>query len=132
MGHGDEIVLADIHFPTASSCRNGPIEIRADGHPVSDLLAAILKVFPLDEYVDSPVTFMRTEPQDRAVGLIKPPVWSVYERCLENSDEKNIVISEIGRFEFYDRAKNAFAVVHTGETAKYGNVILKKGIVNYN
>jgi L-fucose mutarotase len=93
-GHGDEIVLADAHFPSSSICRSGPRELRADGHSIPPLLEAILKVFPLDIYVESPVKFEQVE-----------------------------------RFEFYERAKKAFAVVHTGETAQYGNIILKKGVV---
>eukprot|EP00106_Octopus_bimaculoides_P012600 XP_014780042.1 PREDICTED: fucose mutarotase-like isoform X2 [Octopus bimaculoides] len=92
MGHGDEIVLADAHFPTSSICRRGPIEIRADGHKIPELLKAIMQLFPLDTYEDS------------------------------------IHMIEVERFAFYEQAKKAYAIVHTGELAKYGNIIIKKGL----
>ena len=127
-GHGDEIVLADVHFPTSSICRNGPTEIRADGHGIPILLEAILKLFPLDTYVDFPVAVMDLVQQDKVSGL-KVPVWDKYQASLNKAENKEVLIEKVERFQFYERAKKAFAVVHTGETAQYGNIILKKGLV---
>lgn len=127
MGHGDEIVLADAHFPTSSLCRFGPKEIRADGIPIPKLLEAVLTLMPLDSYVSHPVCLMDRVPEDKAKGL-QTPIWTEYQVIIDNKADTQINIEKIERFKFYDRAKKAFAIVHTGETAQYGNIILKKGV----
>nr|XP_044604193.1 fucose mutarotase isoform X1 [Equus asinus]XP_044604197.1 fucose mutarotase isoform X1 [Equus asinus] len=81
MGHGDEIVLADVNFPTSSICRCGPEEIRADGLGIPQLLEAVLKLLPLDTYVESPAAVMELEPSDWERGL-QTPVWRSYESIL--------------------------------------------------
>ena len=121
MGHGDEIVLADAHFPGESQ---GPPVIRADGLRIADLLHAILPLLVLDEYVDDPVLMMDAVPGD----TLDPAVESSYRAAIDRHAPDTPAIVHIERFEFYDRAKAAFAIVMTGETAKYGNVILKKGV----
>jgi len=136
MGHGDEIVLADCFFPTSSTCRTlsqlatCPREIRADGHPIPALLEAILKLFPLDTYVSHPAAVMEMVPSDKDAGL-QVPLWAIYQQILNHSEGKTIHIEKVERFAFYERAKKAYAVVATGETMKYGNIILKKGLVDY-
>ncbi|XP_045882808.1 fucose mutarotase isoform X1 [Meles meles] len=127
MGHGDEIVFADVNFPTASICRCGPEEIRADGLGIPQLLEAVLKLLPLDSYVESPAAVMELVPGDRKIGL-QTPVWESYESILLEAGCVSALV-KIERFEFYERAKKAFAVVATGETALYGNLILKKGVL---
>ncbi|XP_058400337.1 fucose mutarotase isoform X3 [Diceros bicornis minor] len=127
MGHGDEIVLADVNFPTSAVCRCGPEEIRADGLGVPQLLEAVLKLLPLDTYVESPAAVMELEPSDRERGL-QTPVWRSYQSILLGAGCTS-TLAKIERFEFYNRAKKAFAVVATGETALYGNLILKKGVL---
>jgi len=131
MGHGDTLVLADIHFPTAALCRKGPKEIRADGHNIPELLAAIMKLLPLDTYVKTPVALMAMTQHDIKEGLAVPPVWATYGKLIEEAEARPIRIEHVERFEFYERAKSAFAIVHTGETSKYGNIILTKGLVTY-
>ena len=121
MGHGDELVLADAHFPGESL---GPAVIRADGLGIADLLNAILPLFVLDEYVDDPVAMMGAVPGD----TLDPRVEARYRAAIERHAPKTPPIVRIERFAFYERAKRAFAIVMTGETAKYGNVILKKGV----
>jgi L-fucose mutarotase len=121
MGHGDEIVLADAHFP-GESC--GRRVIRADGLRVAGLLDAILPLFALDTYVDSPVTMMAVVPGDTA----DPAVETAFRAAIDKHWPGTPPIQRIDRFAFYDRARDAFAVVMTGETAKYGNIILKKGV----
>ncbi|XP_026919291.1 fucose mutarotase [Acinonyx jubatus] len=127
MGHGDEIVFADVNFPTSSICRCGPEEIRADGLGIPQLLEAVLKLLPLDTYVESPAAVMDLVPSDRAKGL-QTPVWRSYQSILSGAGCTD-TLAKIERFEFYARAKKAFAVVATGETALYGNLILKKGVL---
>jgi L-fucose mutarotase len=121
MGHGDEIVLADAHFPGDSQ---GPPVIRADGLRIADLLDAILPLVVLDEYVEAPVMMMDAVPGD----TLDPEVEASYRAAIDRHAPETPAIERIERFAFYDRAANAFAIVMTGETAKYGNVILKKGV----
>ena len=120
MGHGDEIVIGDGNFPAASVAKR---LIRLDGHGVNEVLGAILKLMPLDTYVDCPVALMDNgDPSDR------PPIWAEYAETIKAEEgEKGVELVE--RFAFYERAKKAYCVVATGETAIYANIILKKGVV---
>ncbi|KAM9702463.1 fucose mutarotase isoform 2-T2 [Dama dama] len=84
MGHGDEIVLADVNFPSSSICRGGPEEIRADGLGIPQLLEAVLQLLPLDTYVQSPAVVMELMPSDRKRGLLTP-VWTSYQSILSKA-----------------------------------------------
>ena len=120
MGHGDELVIGDGNFPAASVAQR---LVRADGHGVPELLEAILKLFPLDQYVSCPAALM-----DNGDSANPPAIWAAYKQIIESSEgDKEIELVE--RFAFYERAKKAYAVVATGETAIYANIILKKGVV---
>jgi L-fucose mutarotase len=121
MGHGDEIVFADAHFPgdSMNSC-----VIRADGLNVTDLLESILPLFELDQYVDYPVIMMAAVEGDQ----LDPNVTSAYEQTISKHSNIFTSIKNIEREKFYHRSKQAFAVVMTGEIRKYGNVIIKKGV----
>ena len=121
MGHGDEIVLADAHFPGHSIHDQ---VIRADGLRIPALLSAILPLFELDSYVEHPLCMMAAVEGD----TLDPRVESSYMACIMESNPDVAPIERIDRFAFYDRAKQAFAIVMTGETAKYGNILLKKGV----
>ncbi len=123
MGHGDELVIADGNFPSASIAKN---LIRLDGHGVPEVLEAILKFFPLDTYVEMPVALMAAAEHGKK---IKPPIWEVYRKTIKESKERFTEFELVERFAFYERAKNAFAVVATSESALYANIILKKGVV---
>ncbi|BFZ01928.1 hypothetical protein BsWGS_04968 [Bradybaena similaris] len=124
MGH----VLADAHFPTASVCNSGPKQIRADGLGATLLLQGILQLFPLDQYEEYPVARMDLVPSDKDKGL-KTPIWDEYKQILDKAENQKVKIEFVERFQFYDRAKRAYAIVHTGETQQYANIILKKGLV---
>jgi len=121
MGHGDEIVLADAHFP--GETMNARV-LRADGLKIADLLDAILPLFELDAYVDDPLVMMAAVPGDK----LDPKVEKAYRAAIDRHAPHAPPIARLERFAFYDRAQQAFAVVMTGETAKYGNIILKKGV----
>lgn len=123
MGHGDELVLADGNFP-AESCAQRLA--RADGHGVVELLDAIMMFFPLDWFVDHPASVM--QPVDEAA--IDPPIWTEYRKVLSRHEEREVELRPIERFRFYDFSKSAYAIVATGETAIYANLILKKGVVS--
>jgi len=121
MGHGDEIVLADAHFPGETF---GKRVLRADGLKIADLLDAILPLFILDSYVESPLIMMAAVSGDQ----LDPVVETSYRQAIDRHWPNTPPIQQIDRFVFYDRAKQAFAILMTGETAKYGNIILKKGV----
>ncbi len=124
MGHGDELVIADGNFPAESIGKNA-IVIRADGHGVPEMLDAILQLIPLDQYVDQPAALMKVVPGDP----VMPVIWDEYRALLKKHGEDPDKVEMMERFAFYDRAKNAYAVIATGETAIYANVLLKKGVV---
>lgn len=119
MGHGDEIIFADAHFPAHSI---GPQVIRADGLAVHQLLEAIVPLFELDSYTQ-PLVMMDAVSGD----TLDDGVEARYRRALSLQQPCPAII-RIDRFEFYERAQQAFAIVITGETAKYGNILLKKGV----
>ncbi len=121
MGHGDEIILADAHFPGESFNSN---VLRADGLKIAQLLEGIMPLFALDEYVDNPLSMMAAVPGDE----LDPSVEEGYLAAIRNYWPDTKASERIDRFAFYERAKKAYAVVMTGETAKYGNIILKKGV----
>ena len=122
MGHGDELVIADGNFPAASIAQR---LIRADGHGVPPILEAVLKLFPLDIYVKKPVALMQLVPGD----TVKTPIWEEYRKIIKASGEKFDDFENVERFAFYERARKAYAVVATSESALYANIILKKGVV---
>lgn len=121
MGHGDEIVFADAHFPGHSVHRN---VLRADGLKIADLLEAVLPLFELDSYDDHPVVMMAAVKGD----MLDPEVERSYLTSIQNTNPDIRSVHRMDRFDFYRRASDAFAVVMTGETAKYGNIIIKKGV----
>ena len=122
MGHGNDIVISDGNFPAASVAQR---LIRLDGHNVPEVLEAILKFFPLDTYVESPVGLMAVTPGDN----YKPVIWDEYKKVIIDSKESFKDFEYIERFEFYERAQKAYAVIATSESALYANIILKKGVV---
>ncbi len=125
MGHSDTIVIADGNFPVESVGKNAVV-IRADGQGVPELLESILKVFPLDTYVEKPVSLMQVTPGDD----VETPIWDVYKKIVSNEDSRGAaVFQEVERFKFYEEAKKAYAVIATSETAIYANIMLQKGVV---
>jgi len=122
MGHGDEIVIGDGNFPAASIANR---LVRLDGHGVPEILDAIMKFFPLDTYTEKPVSLMAVVPGDD----VKPTIWDEYKDIINKYEPENCKIEFVERFDFYERAKKAYAVIASGETAIYANIILKKGVV---
>jgi L-fucose mutarotase len=125
MGHGDELVIADGNFPSHSVGKDAVV-IRADGHGVPELLDAVLKLIPLDPYVEKPVALMEVVPGDTCPT---PEIWDVYKKILNRHEPNNCAIDMTERFAFYERAKKAYLIIATGETAIYANILLKKGVV---
>ena len=125
MGHSDCLVIADGNFPVMSMGKNAHI-IRMDGHGVPEILDAILRVFPLDTYIEKPVNLMEVMPGDD----VQTPIWDVYKKTVEKYAERGVnAIGEIERFKFYEETKTAYAVIATSEKALYANIMLQKGVV---
>ncbi len=123
MGHGDTLVIGDGNFPHASIAGDSPL-VRLDGHGCAEVLDAILTLFPLDTYVDAPVSLMEVVPGDN----VETPIWDEFAKIIEKH-QPGTKIRHVERFSFYDEAKKCYAVISTGETALYANVILQKGVV---
>ena len=123
MGHGDEIVLADGNFPSEAI---GQRVVRLDAHAGTDVLKAIMSVFPIDTYSDPNAFLMEVVPGDN----VETPIWDEYSHIMKESEGETVRIGHIERFAFYERAKKAYAVIATGETALYANLILKKGVIS--
>ncbi|MEK4426900.1 RbsD/FucU family protein [Solibacillus sp. FSL K6-1523] len=121
MGHGDEIVIADGNFPAASHAQN---LIRLDGLNIPEILEAILTLMPLDPYADAAIFYMMHGPE-----VATPPIWSEYEAILTKTENSNFTPTKLERFQFYDQAKQAYAIIATSDQALYANVILKKGVI---
>ncbi len=125
MGHSDRLVISDGNFPAESMGKNA-IVIRCDGHGVPELLEAILKVFPLDTYVEKPVNLMEVMPGDD----VETPIWDTYQEIIAKYDARGgAAVGHIERFQFYEEAKTAYVILATGESALYANVMLQKGVV---
>lgn len=122
MGHGDEIVLADGNFPAASNAKR---LIRCDGHNLLDLLDAILQLFPLDARMKQPVSLMGVDQDDNYI----PEITKTFKLIVSKYDSHITDFEIVERFEFYERAKKAYAIVATSEMARYANIILKKGVI---
>jgi L-fucose mutarotase len=120
MGHGDEIVIADGNFPAATNAKR---LVRADGIGGVEMLDAVLSVIPLDTYAEENFLLMQTTQGDPT-----PTIWEEYFQ-VANAKDDNVRVGNLERFAFYERAKNAFAVIATGEGAVYANIILKKGVI---
>ena len=122
MGHGDEIVLADGNFPSASMATR---LLRSDGHGVPEILDAIMKLFPLDTFVAKPAVLMGVVPGDH----YQPVIWQRFQEVITAQEPGFTGFETVDRFSFYERARRAYAIVATGEKARYANIILKKGIL---
>ena len=125
MGHGDELIIADGNFPCESIGKNA-IVVRADGHGTVELLDAVMQLIPLDAYVEQPVALMEVVKGD---SCPTPEIWDKYKNILQKYEPNNCDIEKMERFAFYERAKKAYLIVATGETAIYANILLKKGVV---
>src|SRR5699024_7950350 len=125
MGHSDRLVNSDGNFP-AEFMGKDAIVIRCDGHGVPELLDAILQVFPLDTYVEHPVNLMEVMPGDD----VETPIWDTYKEIIRKYDDRgDAVVGQIERFAFYEEAKKVYAIIATGESALYANIMLQKGVV---
>jgi L-fucose mutarotase len=122
MGHGDALVLADGNFPADA---NAERLVRADGHGCVEVLEAVMRFLPLDTYSDQPACVMAVLPEDP----VETPLWAEFARVLSHAEGREVSLTEVPRAEFYDRARRAYAIIATSETALYANLLLVKGVV---
>jgi L-fucose mutarotase len=122
MGHGDELVIVDANFPAAATGRR---VVRIDGASATRVLEAVLSVMPLDDFVDEPCARMQVVDDPEAV----PEICAAFQAIIDRAEGKRFRLAGIERFAFYERARQAFALVQTGETRLYGNVLVKMGVV---
>jgi L-fucose mutarotase len=124
MGHGDDLVIGDSNYPAASNAKR---LVRADGHGVPELLDAILSLFPLDTFVEKPVSLMQVVKGGSAVPEIQERIRGVVRKYDPRGD---LAVTSIERFEFYEKARQAYAIVATTEPGAYGCMIIKKGVIH--
>ena len=124
MGHGDEICIAVSNFPAATIAAGKPL-IRLPGVSGTRALGAILSVLPLDDFAAAPAATMQVVGDPGAV----PEAVADYQRLLDASAGCRVAIEPLERFAFFERARTAFAVVATGETRIYANILVRKGVI---
>lgn len=122
MGHGDEVVLADANFPAAATGRR---LVRLDGVDVVRTLDAVLAILPVDDFEAHPLIGMRPVGEGTSVA----PVIADMQRVVDRRTGGRFTIALVERFAFYERARNAFGVIATGERRFYGNLIVRKGVI---
>jgi len=122
MGHGDELAVVDANFPAASVARR---LVRLDGIPAPRALQAILSLLPLDTFTDAPAAVMAVVGDPAAV----PPPVREFQPIVDAAAGRPVRLVALERFAFYERARAAFAVVATGDTRAYGNILVTKGVV---
>jgi L-fucose mutarotase len=122
MGRGDELAIVDANFPAAASAKR---LVRLDGIAATRALDAVLSVLPLDDFVDSPATRMAVVGDAAAI----PEICREFDACIGKAVGRPMILAAIERFAFYQRTREAFAIVATGETRLYGNLLLRKGVI---
>ncbi len=122
MGHADVLILADANFPGSAHAKRF---IRADGVLIPELLDAVLRFFPLDGFVEYPVKLMRNLPSEPV-----PEIWGTYRDIIVSCDEEMVFtdFEYLDRLPFYEYAQSAYAIVQTGDTSRYANIVLQKGV----
>jgi L-fucose mutarotase len=121
MGHGDEIAIVDANYPADSA---GPVLVRLDGIIATDILDAVLTLMPLDDFVDEAAICMQV------VGDAskREPIMDEFDHII-GRHEPGMKLASLERFAFYERVSKGYAIVQSGESRLYGNVLLKKGVI---
>ena len=122
MGHGDDIVIVDVHFPAVSMAQR---LVRLDGVTAPVALEAILRLIPLDTFVDNPALRMEIIHDPNEI----PEVQQEFQKIIDQEEKKHVPLVKIERHAFYERAKKAYAIVVTGEQRPYGCILIKKGVI---
>ena len=126
MGHGDAIVIVDANF-TATTLGLGKPVIRLPGIGLQRACAAVLSVFPLGLPAEQPVAFMKVS--ERPDGYLSPLQQSVIQLCAQHALPNEVQCEAVERFAFYERVRQAYAIVQTGELQPFANFLFKKGVI---
>lgn len=125
MGHSDYLIIGDGNFPAESIGKDSKV-IRMDGHNVPEVLEAILQLYPLDTYTDFPVILMEKVKGD----IVETPIWEEYKEIVKKHDSRGVkCITNIDRFDFYEKARKSYCIIATSEKALYANILLQKGVI---
>ena len=122
MGHGDKLVLADANFPATSLAKR---LIRLDGINIPNATKAILSVFPIDSFIEYPVTRMEIDNKPEEIN----DVHIDFINALKETSGEKWKIGTTERLQFYKEAKEAYAIVSTTDARAYGCFILTKGVI---
>jgi L-fucose mutarotase len=127
MGHGDDLVICDTNFPADSVARQTVLKrlLRIDGVSASRAARAILSVFPLDSFVDHPALRMEIVGKPDEV----PSVQAEVQAEIDAAERRSLPMASIERHAFYERAKQSYCVIQTGERRFYGCFVFKKGVI---
>ncbi len=127
MGHGDELVISDVNFPSDSVARDTKLGrlLSIANVTAAEAIRAILSVMPLDSFVDHPALRMEMVGNPKAIPAVQREVQKVINRA----EGKTLTMGAIERMAFYERARQAYCVITTGERRFYGCFVLKKGVI---
>ena len=128
MGHGDDLIICDTNFPADSTARQTRARQAAAGSTTStaaEAAAAILSVYPLDTFVDDAAARMEIVGKPDEI----PPVQQEVQKAIDAAEGKSWPMISIERYAFYERAKQAYCVIQTGERRFYGCFAFRKGVV---
>ncbi|KAF0695064.1 Aste57867_14087 [Aphanomyces stellatus] len=129
MGHADELLIADANFPASS--QGVPTVLHMPGSSATELLEAILKLFPLDSFEATQATIMKQVHSDEDAPIVKE-FQGILDNSYQTSDGATVHagLERLERFAFYKRSKTVYAIISSGETRLYGNIIIKKGVID--
>jgi len=122
MGHGDDIAVVDAHFPAVSMAQR---VVRLDAATAPDVVKACLQLMPLDTFVGQPALRMEVVGDPEAI----PEVQKLFQQEIDSAEGRSWPMGKLERFAFYERARQAYAIVATGEQRPFGCLLLKKGVV---
>ena len=127
MGHGDDLVLCDTNFPADAVARQTVLGrlLRIDNVTAARAARAVLSVLPLDSFVEKPASRMEIVDQPDEI----PPVQLEVQNEIDAAQGHSLSMGSVERFAFYERAKNAYCVIQTGERRFYGCFVFRKGVI---
>lgn len=127
MGHGDDLIIADTNFPSDSIARQTRLGrlLRIDNVTAAEAVAAILSLYPLDTFVDDAAARMEIVGKPDEI----PPVQREVQQAVDRAEGKSLPMMPVERYAFYERAKQAYCVVQTGERRFYGCFAFRKGVI---
>jgi L-fucose mutarotase len=127
MGHGDDLIICDTNFPADSIARQTRLGtlLRIDNVTAAEAAAAVLSLYPLDSFVDDAAARMEIVGKPDEIPAVQKEV----QKAIDKAEGKSWPMIGIERYAFYQRAKQAYCVIQTGERRFYGCFAFRKGVV---